>query len=102
MTPFPQLSTGDIDNIIAYTSEPKAEAPKPGNTGAAPPGTEAAAGGISNNLVLGALAIVMLILVIMLLMVNNVLSKLLKTTVLKLHRKNLQFQSGKHLQEINF
>jgi hypothetical protein len=24
MTAFPQLSNGDIDNIIAYTSEPKA------------------------------------------------------------------------------
>jgi hypothetical protein len=29
MTAFPQLSNGDIDNIIAYTSEPKAEAPAP-------------------------------------------------------------------------
>jgi len=27
MTAFPQLSEGDIDNIIAFTSEPKAEAP---------------------------------------------------------------------------
>ena len=27
MTAFPQLSNADIDNIIAYTSEPKAEAP---------------------------------------------------------------------------
>ena len=27
MTAFPQLSDADIDNIIAYTSEPKAEAP---------------------------------------------------------------------------
>jgi mono/diheme cytochrome c family protein len=25
MTAFPQLSNADIDNIIAYTSEPKAE-----------------------------------------------------------------------------
>jgi 3-oxoacyl-[acyl-carrier-protein] synthase III len=27
MTAFPQLSHADIDNIIAYTSEPKAPAP---------------------------------------------------------------------------
>lgn len=27
MTAFPQLSEGDIDNIIAYTSTPKEEAP---------------------------------------------------------------------------
>ena len=39
MTSFPQLSTGDIDNIIAYTSEPKAEAP------AATAGTAAAGTG---------------------------------------------------------
>ena len=33
MTSFPQLSTGDIDNIIAYTSEVKAE-PAAGAPGA--------------------------------------------------------------------
>ena len=38
MTAFPQLSNQDIDNIIAYTSEPKAE-PVAATT-AAPPGTE--------------------------------------------------------------
>jgi hypothetical protein len=36
MTAFPQLSNGDIDNIIAYTSEPKeAQAPAVGQTGVA-------------------------------------------------------------------
>jgi len=77
MTAFPQLSEGDIDNIIAYTSEPKAEpvtATVPGLTG----GKEDNVGGISNNVVLGALALVMLILVVMLFMVNNVLSKVAK------------------------
>jgi len=76
MTSFPQLSEGDIDNIIAYTSEPKAEA-------AAVPGVQAAAGaadesGLSNNVILGALALVMLMLVVMLFLVNNVLRKVAK------------------------
>ncbi len=74
MTPFPQLSEGDIDNILAYTSEVKAEP-----TGAAtPPGTKIEEGGISNNVILGALAVVMLMLVVMLFLVNNVLSKVAK------------------------
>ncbi|MBK0370524.1 c-type cytochrome [Flavobacterium agrisoli] len=74
MTHFPQLSTGDIDNIIAYTSEPKAE------PAAAPGGQVAVAGasqdsGISNTVILGALALVMVMLVVMLFLVNNVLRK---------------------------
>ena len=76
MTAFPQLSTTDIDNIIAYTSEPKPETPKTGPT-AGPPGTEGS-GGISNEVILGALAVVMLMLVIMLFFVNNVLTKVAK------------------------
>jgi len=77
MTPFPQLSTGDIDNIIAYTSEPKAEAVVPTTGTAGPPGTTADAG-ISNNVVLGALALVMLMLIVMLVLVNKVLTKVAK------------------------
>jgi mono/diheme cytochrome c family protein len=79
MSAFPQLSDGDIDNIIAYTSEPKAEAPAPaaGATEAVP-GTGGSDGGVSNNIILGALALVMLILVVMLFLVNQVLSKVAK------------------------
>lgn len=76
MTAFPALSEGDIDNIIAYTSEPKAEAPV-----AAVGGTVAGAaqeGGISNAVILGALALVMAMLVVMLFLVNNVLRKVAK------------------------
>jgi cytochrome c2 len=75
MTSFPQLAEADIDNIIAYTSEPKAEAP------AAVAGTAVAGkgdgqeGGISNNVILGALALVMAILIVMLVLVNKVLRK---------------------------
>jgi mono/diheme cytochrome c family protein len=76
MTPFPQLSNADIDNIIAYTDEKKSE---PVIT-AAPPGTETAdKGGISNGVILGALALVMFMLVVMLYLVNNVLTKIAKS-----------------------
>ena len=77
MTAFPQLSDGDIDNIIAYTSEPKAEAPAVASGTAGPPGTVADSG-ISNNVILGALSLVMLMLVVMLFLVNNVLTKVAK------------------------
>jgi mono/diheme cytochrome c family protein len=75
MTAFPQLSDADIDNIIAYTMEEKAAAPAP-VAGEKVPGTaDAGAGGISNNVILGALSLVMAILIVMLVMVNNVLRK---------------------------
>ncbi len=79
MTAFPQLSEGDIDNIIAYTSTPKEEAPKV--AGVATPGAEGVApseAGLSNNIILGALALVMAMLVVMLFLVNNVLRKVAK------------------------
>ncbi|MNR99283.1 Cytochrome c [compost metagenome] len=79
MTAFPQLSTEDIDNIIAYTSEPKAEAPAAAGAAAAVPGSPAPESGISNNIILGALSLVMAMLVVMLFLVNNVLRKVAKS-----------------------
>ena len=73
MTSFPQLSEGDIDNIIAYTSEVKAEAPAA--AGAIQGGAGSQEGGISNSVILGALALVMAMLVVMLFLVNKVLTK---------------------------
>lgn len=74
MTPFPQLSNADIDNILAYTSE---VAPTP--TGPVPGGETATAtsdSGISNNVILGALSLVLVMLVVMLFLVRNVLTKI--------------------------
>ena len=76
MTAFPQLTDADIDNILAYTSQPKEEP-----AGGVKTSTETGAsseGGLSNNMVLGLLAIVLVVLVGMLFMVNNVLSKIAK------------------------
>lgn len=76
MTAFPQLSDADIDNILAYTSQPKEE-PKAAAVGGG--GTAGAQeGGVSNNLVLGVLAVVLAMLVAMLLFVKNVLNKIAK------------------------
>jgi mono/diheme cytochrome c family protein len=74
MTAFPQLSEADIDNIIAYTMEEKAAAPAP-VAGEKLPGAGANEGGISNNVILGALSLIMAILIVMLFLVNNVLRK---------------------------
>jgi mono/diheme cytochrome c family protein len=74
MTPFPQLSTGDIDNIMAYTSQ-VIEKPAPGSiAGAATAASDG--GGTSNNLVLGLLVLVLAVLIVMLVMVTKTLKKM--------------------------
>ncbi len=77
MTAFPQLSTGDIDNIIAYTDTPKEVAPAPVPVPGPGDGNSVSSetGGTSNNLVLGALVLVMGILLVMLFLVNKILNK---------------------------
>jgi mono/diheme cytochrome c family protein len=88
MTAFPQLSEADIDNIIAYTSEPKAEAPAVSAVGTAGvPGTAPAESGVSNNVILGALAVVMLMLIVMLFLVNNVLRKVAAANGIEVAKK---------------
>lgn len=73
MQAFPQLTDKDLDDLVAYTSQPKAE-PVAATTDGGPT-TSGSEGGISNTLVLGLLIVVMLMLVIMLFMVSNVLKK---------------------------
>ncbi len=76
MTAFPTLSNTDIDDILAYTAAPP-ETPKE-TTGVVvgPPGT-APTGGISNNIILGALALVFALLVFMLYSVNKTLRRVM-------------------------
>lgn len=78
MTAFPQLSDADIDNILAYTSEPKAEPKVAAGAASDGGGMEQGGVGVSNNVILGALALVMAMLVVMLFLVNNVLGKIAK------------------------
>jgi mono/diheme cytochrome c family protein len=85
MTAFPQLSKQDVDNILAYTDEPKPAGPTGGVK--ALPDTVNNEGGISNNIILGALALVMLMLVIMLFFVSNVLTKVAKQNGIELESK---------------
>lgn len=74
MTAFPALSDEDIDNILAYTDTPK---PEPtvavGTAGADGSNT---GGGMSNNIILGALALVFMLLVVMLFLVTKTLRRI--------------------------
>ncbi|WP_372753678.1 c-type cytochrome [Mariniflexile sp.] len=74
MTAFPQLSNEDIDHILSYTAEVKAEAPA-AETGAVAVQTTSASSGISNEIILGALAILFILLAIGLFLVNKTLRR---------------------------
>ena len=78
MTAFPQLSTGDIDNIIAYTMEvaPVAETAKAAGGTAVNGASEG--GGLSNNLILGILAFILGALIFVLYSVNKLMRNLAK------------------------
>ncbi|WP_109851440.1 c-type cytochrome [Aquimarina sp. AU58] len=69
MNAFPQLTDGDIDNILAYVMEPKAD-PPPQTIGKE---TETTGGGVSSNVILAILALVFLMLVVVLFLVNKTL-----------------------------
>jgi mono/diheme cytochrome c family protein len=86
MTAFPQLSNEDIDNIIAYTSEPAPVVAAPVTGADAKTATNES--GISNNIILGALSLVMLMLVVMLFLVNNMLTKIAGTKGIEIVKKN--------------
>ena len=77
MTAFPTLSNADIDNILAYTA---AEPATPKVVAGAPlaPGDGGGESGMSNNIILGALALVFTLLVFMLFSVNKVLRKVME------------------------
>ncbi len=71
MTAFPQLSNQDIDNILAYTAEPKPE-PFVVNGGGDGSGETSSA---SNNIILGALALLFALLALALILVNRTLKR---------------------------
>lgn len=72
MTAFPQLSEGDIDNILAYTNEEPTVAPPievVGGTG------EGSTDGTSNAIILGALALLFGLLALALILVRRTLNR---------------------------
>lgn len=75
MTPFPTLSNQDMDDILAYTAAPPAK-PAAAAAGGDVTLTPAHSSGISNELILGALALVFGLLVIMLVLVNKTLRRI--------------------------
>ena len=74
MTAFPQLSNADIDNILAYTDyvPPAASVPAGSATVAVP----APSSNITNEIILGVLALVFVILIIMLFLVQKTLLRI--------------------------
>ena len=75
MTAFPQLSNEDIDNILAYTAE---EAAAPVQADVSSSGVEQVSsnsGGVSNEIILGALAILFILLAAGLFLVNKTLRR---------------------------
>lgn len=74
MTAFPALTDQEIEDILAYTSQEKVVTAGPETSPI--PGTQVQSSGISNEVILGALALVLSMLVVMLFLVRNVLNKI--------------------------
>ncbi|MGA1227377.1 MAG: c-type cytochrome [Tamlana sp.] len=74
MTAFPQLSDDDINNILAYTAEEKA-APAPAQQVVGGGEVATSSGGISNEIILGALAVLFILLAFGLYLVNKTLRR---------------------------
>ncbi|WP_100614105.1 cytochrome c3 family protein [Confluentibacter citreus] len=76
MTAFPQLSDQDISDILAYTAEEKpVPAASESGTGSSAQANTNTGGGISNNIILGALAILFILLAAGLYVVNKTLRR---------------------------
>jgi mono/diheme cytochrome c family protein len=86
MSAFPQLSDADLDNIIAYTMQPKAE-PVVAVAAEGVAGAQVSGGGITNEVILGALALVLAMLVVMLFLVRSVLEKIAKANGIEAVKK---------------
>ena len=86
MTAFPTLSDQDVDDILAYTAAPPKAAVVA--TAAGTEGvTSAESSGISNEIILGALAIVFGLLVLMLLLVRNTLNRIAEASGVVLEKE---------------
>ncbi len=88
MTAFPQLSTSDVDNILAYTAQPKAEKPIATATGTVAENSTGAGSGISKNVLLAALVILFGLLAAGLFMVNKTLRRFASEKGIQLEEKS--------------
>ncbi len=88
MTAFPTLSDQDISDILAYTAAPPKTAVK-GPEGPQPPSTPVEPG-ISNELILGALAMVFGLLVIMLILVNRTLRRIAEANGVSIEKEKAE------------
>src|SRR5690606_33383533 len=73
MTPFPQLSTEDIDDILAYVEQPKPEPVVSSTDGGGAAG--GGGGGVSSTIILGVLAAFLALLIVILVLVNKTLKR---------------------------
>ena len=88
MTAFPTLSNEDIDNILAYTAAPPKTAKKPEVTGTGVAGGGQGGGsGVSNELILGALALVFGMLIFMLYSVNMTLRRVMAANDIEIFKE---------------
>lgn len=90
MTAFPTLSNQDIDDILAYTAAPPpAAAPAAAVTATDATGS-AASSGISNEILLGALAVIFGLLVLMLFLVNSTLRRIAEANGVVLEKEKAE------------
>ncbi|MGB3591861.1 MAG: c-type cytochrome [Nonlabens sp.] len=75
MNTFLGLSNTDIDNILAYTDIPKPEPPVGGGGGGSEQVVPTGMDAMTQNIILGALALVLLLLVVLLIVVNKTLKR---------------------------
>lgn len=89
MTAFPTLSDQDINDILAYVEAPP-PAPVAAAATAGAEGGQAESGGISNELILGALTLVFALLVMMLFLVNRTLRRIAEANGVVLEKEKAE------------
>lgn len=92
MPAFPQLSTSDIDNILAYVDSYKAPA---GEAQGGAAGGSSGGGGGNNNLLFGILSLVLAILALILMQVNSNLHRLANEKEGVPNKKHIPFYRNK-------
>ncbi|MCJ7465963.1 MAG: c-type cytochrome [Maribacter sp.] len=93
MTAFPTLSNADIDNILAYTAAPPPAPAQAAGASVAETKGAPSSSGISNEVILGALALVLALLALMLFLVNKTLRRIAEANGVILEKEKAE----KHL-----